>query len=423
MCLIVLAEAERLDESTAMEMYEANDKGAGIAWRDKGLVHWRKGLTEDEAVKAALSTELPYVMHFRTPSSGTSTLPGVCHPFPITAQVELNLEGATKGWTLFHNGFWPNWKEKIIDYALKSGKKIPTGSWSDSRGLAWVAYNWGLGALELIDEKVLVFGPEEDDMELYGDRWVNYEFSPGKRVLVSNEHWKSWSLADRNRLPNHYMKGIPKQLKGHVGGGAANSKPFHGGDRGVDGDATSAHDKQKTVQAANKEANERSQEALNMCNWVRGKNPSSTKLPVCTTCHKPNKFITSADGLTWQCTDCTSDTFEFNRDCVDCGKLGQLYFQGSWRCAPCFDSYQSRHSAYRPKIFDCWLCGKAFQLADVHYVGHETGTGTFIWQCTACRDKSPVVADEDVQPVVNDPNLEKRLARKKDGIEIIGPIS
>ena len=425
MCLIVLAETVRLDEPTVAEMYAANDKGAGIAWRDKGLVRWRKGLVEGEAIKAALSTELPYVMHFRTPSNGTSTLPGVCHPFPITAQVELDLEGAIKGWTLFHNGFWSNWREKVIDYALKSGKKIPPGSWSDSRGLAWVAYNWGLGALDLIDEKVLVFGPGEDDIELYGNKWANYEVSGGKKVLVSNEHWKAWSVADHRRLPAHYLKDHTKQLYGHTGGGA-NNYPFRGGSSAFDREASSAQDKQKSVQEANKESNATGQEALDMNNWVRGKNPSSTKLPVCATCHIPNNFVTSVDGLTWHCTTCAQAPFEFCRDCVDCSKLGQFYFLGSWRCATCFDAYQNRNDIYHPRTYDCWLCGKAFRLAEIHYVGYEVGTETGIWQCTTCRDKSPVVvnkADKDVQTVVDDSHRRRLLAKKKDGIETVGPMS
>src|SRR6185503_15959688 len=108
----------------------------------------------------------------------------LCHPFPVTRDVSLALQGKTDGFVVFHNGHWGQWKEKSLDAAVKHKVKVPNGKWSDSRAMAWSAHLYGVPVLEFIDEKAIAFGPEE--IEVFGSGWTLVD-----DVWVSNRHWES----------------------------------------------------------------------------------------------------------------------------------------------------------------------------------------------------------------------------------------
>lgn len=162
--------------------YHQNDHGGGVAWREKGYVKWKKGLDEKGMQEMVKDLPLPFITHFRIASCGGKS-PQLCHPFPISADVDLALEGQTKGFVLFHNGHWNEWKHFTKETALRKGTKIPMGSWSDSRAMAWAANHYGLGILEMIDEKCVAFGPGELEL-VRGTGWDDVE-----GVWCSNKHW------------------------------------------------------------------------------------------------------------------------------------------------------------------------------------------------------------------------------------------
>ncbi len=164
------------------QAYDANPDGGGVAWRDNGFVKWKKALKLSEMQDLIASLPLPLVAHFRIPSCG-GKYDALCHPFPIEKRVSLDLEGQTKGYVLFHNGHWGKWKETAMETAAKRGN-LPIGRWSDSRVMAWIASIYGLGILELIDEKAVVFGP--NDYEIF----PGTGFSVVNGVWVSNTHWQ-----------------------------------------------------------------------------------------------------------------------------------------------------------------------------------------------------------------------------------------
>lgn len=172
-------------------MWEANGHGGGVAWRADGLVHWKKGLDLNEMLALNRTMPLPYVMHFRIPSGDTSKSQLVCHPFIVSNECPADAyEGTTTDYVLFHNGHWASWKHKVEELARTNQvAKLPTGPWSDSRALAWYSSHLGLGILEFIDEKVICFGPNPLDEELFG-KWSVYKPNEGKSgYVVSNEGW------------------------------------------------------------------------------------------------------------------------------------------------------------------------------------------------------------------------------------------
>lgn len=183
MCVIAVAEETRPTEKMVEKMFNANKNGAGIAWREGDMVKWKKGLKLEEVQKLCAEVPLPFVVHFRIPSCG-GDYDFLCHPFPIEKGVSLALKGSTKGFVLFHNGHWGPWKNNVMETVIKRGGTIPNGKWSDTRAMAFMAANYGLGILEMIDEKAVAFGPNV--VESFGTGWGKVN-----DVWVSNKGWES----------------------------------------------------------------------------------------------------------------------------------------------------------------------------------------------------------------------------------------
>lgn len=195
MCVIAVCEETRLSKWMAEDMDRANPYGVGLAWREVvkepngtevQAVRWQKGMEIEEALALLPELPLPYIAHFRIPTCGPAReiFAPLCHPFPITEGVELWTEGYTPGEVLFHNGSWTSWDYSLKDLAIRGAKKIPPGSWSDSRAMAWMAHHLGLGILDLINEKIVVFSP--DKIQICGHGWTML----ADKILVSNTGWR-----------------------------------------------------------------------------------------------------------------------------------------------------------------------------------------------------------------------------------------
>jgi hypothetical protein len=192
MCVIAIVDEGdiRPTEAHVRAMFDQNDAGGGIAWRGIGQVHWKKGLGVEEMVELNQTLPIPYVMHFRIPSCGGGSRL-LTHPFLISKEVPLAMEGTTEGAVLFHNGHWGRY-ESIFNDALFKGAGVvqcPEGSWSDTRVMAWLAAHFGIGYLEWIEntQKLVVFSPTA--IKVFGDGWDYFH----KEYLVSNKHW-DWRL-------------------------------------------------------------------------------------------------------------------------------------------------------------------------------------------------------------------------------------
>lgn len=198
MCVVCIVDKERPTPEQVDRMWGDNPAGAGIAWREGGYVRWRKGLNLPEIQEAIASAPLQFVAHFRIPSSGGGSNV-LTHPFPIDKEVPLALEGKTKGFVLFHNGTWSRWKECTMEAAARFKTKIPSGKWSDTRGMAWMAHHYGLGVLELIEEKCVAFGPNDFEIVKGVSGWTRVD-----GFWVSNTFWERSVGRGNHRGNNAY---------------------------------------------------------------------------------------------------------------------------------------------------------------------------------------------------------------------------
>ena len=182
-CILGVADKRKPTEEELDKMAVVNKDGAGIAWRENGLVKWEKGLSLDEIKVLVKQVPIPFTFHFRLASCGPREKE-VTHPFPIERDVRTDLTGSTKGYVLFHNGHWPAWKDRGLDGALKNKVRIPDGKWTDTRVMAWLTHLHGTGVLEFIDEKVILFGPTKIEI-FHPEGWFRIE-----NLLVSNRAWE-----------------------------------------------------------------------------------------------------------------------------------------------------------------------------------------------------------------------------------------
>lgn len=186
LCVIFISDKVRPTDEQVTLAYNQNDAGAGVAWRENGVVRWDKGLNLEEAKKYCRELPMPFIAHFRIPSGGFPKIDQLCHPFPIDKSAPLHTKGSTKGSVLFHNGHWNRWQECMLGAVERTGVKLPVGKWSDSRAMAFLTSIYGIGYLELIpDQKTCVFDANKP-VEVTGV-WAIIE--PG--FWASNRFWEN----------------------------------------------------------------------------------------------------------------------------------------------------------------------------------------------------------------------------------------
>jgi hypothetical protein len=194
MCVIIFVPEDKpLPSFETLKACEDHNKdGAGYSYIKDDFVHWKKGvkLTSEEIMEDLAKIDGPKVIHYRIATAGGVKTP-LCHPFPISKNVETFAEGRTKGGVLFHNGVWSNWKEVFL---ARYSKKIK-GDWSDTRFIASLVNELGDKALELISagNKFSVMTPTN----IY--RWGEWKEIDG--VFFSNDIWKSYNYKSLGPYP------------------------------------------------------------------------------------------------------------------------------------------------------------------------------------------------------------------------------
>ena len=211
--------------------FKENPWGAGVAWIDKDkdgpLVRWKKGIATVEEVLDVYKTikeGTPYVLHFRIPTEGLEDIE-LTHPFPISATADATFEGTTRELVLFHNGGWSDWRPYSLNTCGRFGAKLPKGMLNDSRMLAWNAYHYGESVLQLINEKVIVFGLNEDGtvhFELYGmDKQNGWNFKGDRQtaqgIWFSNDRWEKHIPKAASPPVVRNLRDIKRLTGGHGG--------------------------------------------------------------------------------------------------------------------------------------------------------------------------------------------------------------
>lgn len=189
MCVIAFCEDKRPTTDQVQKMWDQNNHGGGVAWREDGHVCWKKGLTLEEMKTLAKELPFPFIMHFRIASIGGQK-PALTHPFAIKDfDQSLELEGKTKGGVLFHNGHWGEWFTHLLSTSGHFRKKIPIGAYSDSRAMAWLTSFYGQGFLEALNEKTISLSPNRIDITI-GGGWVKVN-----DIWYSNDYWDKGTTA------------------------------------------------------------------------------------------------------------------------------------------------------------------------------------------------------------------------------------
>lgn len=168
MCVIMACDTAKPTMKLLEDAEVMNRDGAGLAWLDGKHVRWEKGLNAKAVHARVLTVKLPILIHFRMATIGAKGGP-LTHPFPIEPNVRLDLTGVAPG-VMVHNGHWDGWKKACMTDA-HAGHKLPSGEWSDSRGLAWQAALHGDAALGMVAaQRIAVLRPKEG-ITMWGQGW------------------------------------------------------------------------------------------------------------------------------------------------------------------------------------------------------------------------------------------------------------
>jgi hypothetical protein len=209
MCVIITGIKRK---PTLVELLAAEDQnpdGGGMAWSTPKGVEFVKGLTAEEIHETLLGLDdsTRWVVHFRYATIGDPQA-GLCHPFPIQKDTNLNTEGRV-GRVLFHNGTVPDWKKRLKDITLDPTfeVEIPAGDWSDSRGVAWLlALNDSTRPLNFIEGKFVVVNRR--GILVFPKGRVGWVEEQG--ILYSNTYWRGRIPAVIARMePERRQQNLP----------------------------------------------------------------------------------------------------------------------------------------------------------------------------------------------------------------------
>lgn len=190
MCVIWAALDTLRPTKEDLELSElCNSDGGGIAFYDNinGIPtpRYEKALKADNIYDIMQTVDGPLLIHFRSASvGGKNEL--LTHPFPITQNVELDLEGVAASGLMMHNGHWGEWNrvEKILTSLI--GLQPLSGINSDSRVMAWLMGHFGIDrTLEMLPDSNRIATMTMEKIVLHNpDKW-----QPPKDGL-----WQSSSL-------------------------------------------------------------------------------------------------------------------------------------------------------------------------------------------------------------------------------------
>jgi predicted glutamine amidotransferase len=197
MCVILICKTAKPEADVLARCSLANPDGCGIAWFKDNSTYYKKGMSLVELNNFISVLELPFVIHFRAASCGGKDM-FLTHPFPITLESELALQGnASK--LLFHNGH-------VKDYELLlSCCDIETQSnelMSDTRAIAKIlAKNNNTNFLSKLNGKWVVMDSENNNIITYGNFEKEYN---NLGIEFSNTGWKTQKLESEKKQVSYY---------------------------------------------------------------------------------------------------------------------------------------------------------------------------------------------------------------------------
>lgn len=180
MCILIVVR-DKFPTLDFLKLSESKNRdGGGIAYTSGEEVKWKKGLTADQIYKYKGKIPTPFIIHFRAAPIAAGALKGPehCHPFPVTADVSLELEGKADK-ALAHNGSWTDFRNYVFKLCSATDK-LYEGPATDTRGIAWLYYRLGDVFLQLLGQKVAVI--ESKKVKCFGVGWKSKD-----TLMVSND--------------------------------------------------------------------------------------------------------------------------------------------------------------------------------------------------------------------------------------------
>lgn len=182
MCVIVVCEEGlKLTDAQFESCFKSNDHGVGLAWINRKDLCWSKGYMDVKSALAKYKTvsDFAHIAHFRLSSAG-GVCPELTHPFLVTPDSPIIMQGKGKDRLLFHNGTISGWKDLVNIIAI-SNRNYPDGAMSDTRAMAMSV---GICGEKMLDSgKYVIASP--DEFLTYGD-WTEDE-----GIYYSNTYWKN----------------------------------------------------------------------------------------------------------------------------------------------------------------------------------------------------------------------------------------
>lgn len=160
MCVLIYCEDRAISDEEFKEAWTRNRDGFGYAFRKNDSLYFKKGMMDkDKALEEYNKVKhiLPHIVHFRL---GSPVVPELTHPFLVTENSELIIEGTTQEPLLFHNGVVSGWDKWLMPIFLKL-RYIPEGNWSDTRLVAIICKLLGKEALKYIEGKFIMMTTKE----------------------------------------------------------------------------------------------------------------------------------------------------------------------------------------------------------------------------------------------------------------------
>lgn len=226
MCVIaVCGEGKKLTKEIFDKCYDHNDHGAGFAWIANGKIHFAKGFMEQKLAWKVYERlcEYPHVAHFRLASAGKKC-PELTHPFIVSPDSPIKLNGQGDFSVLFHNGTVSDWKSINWLISVKRGSS-PKGEVSDSRVMAMAVAMCGDDNLSLDSGKFVIASPDgfkrfgttsagKDDWDEDGGIFFSNSFYKTSYVRWDkSDDWNEW-YKDKHGIIVHNQGNLPIQLRG-----------------------------------------------------------------------------------------------------------------------------------------------------------------------------------------------------------------
>ena len=197
MCVILALETDKELASITLEILKnaetTNPHGNGYATLKNGKVSFEKGVTMELIWEKIESGDIvaPCIIHARITSIG-ETMPELTHPFIISENSDNIMSGTLKKneSCFFHNGTYSQWKDLVLQTALGSGRKLPSGAMSDSRGLAYCLQTLGIQALEYLDTTDKFAILDKNGLSKFG-KWFDVSGVPS-----SNNYYEAYDYGN-----------------------------------------------------------------------------------------------------------------------------------------------------------------------------------------------------------------------------------